>query len=359
MFVGRDANPNIIDSSSREGLIHEEAFNELRAFVYGCLRLLEAHRHKLIAEKEIDGEKKSSPTEEVTDLKKELTVLKKDLKAVKSQIPSSSYKPVARTIDKVDEVSEKIKETEKSLGELVSQSRVLRGLATIGIASAVFGHETQASISEFISATYTSSSYLSKKPPKVDIAIEELEKAKKYANQVSAWGAFALGRIQRDKRRRRKINITNLIGNTIKEIIPVFNAANIEIQKDLADVEGRAYAMDIEAILLNLMTNAYSACQQISRKRAISLNLREKKVKDQRGIQIIVADSGPGIDKKFAGRIWDPLFTTKVDKEGKETGTGLGLTIVHSIIEDSKGIKSVDSDPLLKGAKFSIWLPVD
>jgi signal transduction histidine kinase len=51
------------------------------------------------------------------------------------------------------------------------------------------------------------------------------------------------------------------------------------------------------------------------------------------------------------------LFTTKVDKDGRQVGTGLGLTIVKSIIEELGGNKSVGEDLKLKGARFTIWLP--
>lgn len=359
VFVSRDNNPNLVDSSSREGLIQGEAFSELRSFVFGCLRLLETYRHQRFVEKESTIERKVSPTEEVRSLEKELTLLKKDLSSVRVQIPRTSQKPIIRTLDQVSAVSEKIKETQKTLGELVSQSRVLRGLATIGIASAVFGHETQSSISEFISATYAASSLLKGKTPKVDLAIDELNKAEKYANQVSAWGAFALARIHRDKRRRRKVDIKKLIEETVKEIEPVFKAANIFIDKtNLKDTAGRTFGMDVESILLNLMTNAYTACQQVNRERIIAVALQGKAVNKIDGFELTVADTGPGIDSKFKEMIWQPLFTTKVDREGKEIGTGLGLTIVQSIVEELSGTKKVDSHPKLKGARFTVWIPL-
>jgi hypothetical protein len=358
VFVGRDSNPHLVDSSSREGLIQGESFNQLRAFVMGCLRLLETYRHKVVSEKEKSTAQKASPSEDMTVLHKELTVLKKDLVEMKTKMPNASSKPVNRALDQVTTVTEKIKKTEKSLEELVSQTRVLRGLATIGIASAVFGHETQSSMSEFIVATNAAGRLLAKDPPKLAIALEEIEKAKKYAKQVSAWGAFALTRVQRDKRRRKRINISKVISDTIKDVDAVFKGSNIDIEPYLPTVEGRTFAMDIEAILLNLLTNAYTACQQKGRVRKISVSIKESKVKDIKGVEMIVADSGPGINSKFISRIWDPLFTTKVDKEGKEIGTGLGLSIVNSIVDDLKGTKAVDSDPGLGGARFKIWIPI-
>jgi len=290
-------------------------------------------------------------------LKAELNILKKDLVSVKENLPKVSQRPVIHTLDQMHEVTIKIKKTQKSLEELVSKARVFRGLATIGIAAAVFGHETQSSIEEFIAATFAASFILSKTPKKIDLAIHEISKAKKYAKQVSSWGAFALARVQRDKRRKKRLNIKQLIEETIKDVESIFLAASIDIKEELQLVIGRTFAMDVEAVLLNLLTNSYIACLQVNRKRQIKIVLKKEKVNNVDGFSLIVSDSGPGVADKFKDRIWDALFTTRVDKEGKQIGTGLGLTIVQSIVEDLHGTKAVDSDPKLKGARFKIWLP--
>jgi signal transduction histidine kinase len=117
--------------------------------------------------------------------------------------------------------------------------------------------------------------------------------------------------------------------------------------------------MDVEAILLNLLTNSYSACQLTPRRRTIRVEL-SKKIEDKKpGFKLTVSDSGPGVADQFRERIWDPLFSNKVDNDGNEIGTGLGLTIIRSILEDLKGKKALDKDPQLGGARFSIWLPLD
>lgn len=357
VFISRDTNPSLNDSASREGLIHGDAFNQLRSYVLGCLRILETHRHHLHVKMEKIDEKKSSPSEDVKVLNTELNVLKKDLSNLKKQISKNSHRPVQRTLDQVVNVLETIPETQKSINELISQSSVFRGLATIGIASAVFGHETQSSIAQFRSSTYTVKNILEQKPENIKIAINELIKSIKFADQVSSWGAFALARVQRDKRRKRKHNIAKILSSTIAEVKAVFSAVDIEIVSDLDNLECRTFAMDIEAILLNLLTNAYTACMQKNRKRIINIELKELEHDGTKGFNISIADSGPGINDKIQKMIWEPLFTTKVDKFGKEIGTGLGLTIVDSIVTELNGRKHVDNDPSLKGARFSIWLP--
>ena len=66
----------------------------------------------------------------------------------------------------------------------------------------------------------------------------------------------------------------------------------------------------------------------------------------------MIEDDGPGIEAEQLKKIFDPFFTTK--DVGK--GSGLGLFIVHDIIEWHGGSITVDSRPGL-GTTFIIWLP--
>ncbi len=68
---------------------------------------------------------------------------------------------------------------------------------------------------------------------------------------------------------------------------------------------------------------------------------------------LAVRDEGPGIDRQYASRIFEPFFTTK----GPRQGTGLGLTVCRSIVEQCGGRMEVESPPGL-GATFKVWLPV-
>lgn len=358
VFVSRDNNEKLIDSASREGLVHGNAFYDLRRLVLGCVNLLEARYHQKFKEEKDKARKGVRPTEEVKELSRELTVLKRDLRHIAPMLSKVAEHNVSLALDKVNSVVEKIQETQKSISELQSQASIYRGLATIGIAASVFGHETQTSISNFVGATYNASRLLRKPSPDIIQALEQIESAKEYADQVSAWGAFALTRVQRDKRTRQKHPIHQLADDLIQEIKPAMTALNISVGKKLNPVEGRFFAMDLEAILLNLLTNAYFACQQKNRKRAICVLLHPKKEDGVEGFELVVSDTGPGVPKQFIERIWEPLFTGKTNEQGKQVGTGLGLAIVQSIVDELGGVRRVNTDPELKGARFTVWLPL-
>ncbi|MBG6129524.1 signal transduction histidine kinase [Aquimarina sp. EL_43] len=359
IYINRDENQKLEDSAAREGLVHNEAYFDLRALVLCGVRLLELHRHNI--HKEIDKGNQKTPRKSykkiLDDYKEELSKLKEELSELSKKAEENNHIYVLDASKSVDAVLVKTESTEKTIEEILNKNRTLGGLATIGIASAVFGHETQMSISQFKMANEEAIESLNEVPPNLDEALEELESAKHYSTHVSKWGSFALTRIKRDKRKRKQTDIKALLNNTIDEMNTAFKARGIKVSTDMEDVSAKTFPMDIETIIINLLTNSYSACLHNDQKREIKVELKNVLKGKQDGFEIVVSDSGNGVHEDFREIIWEALHTTKTDSKGNEIGTGLGLTIVQSIIDDLDGSREVENDKKLKGARFTIWLP--
>src|SRR5581483_7541657 len=97
-------------------------------------------------------------------------------------------------------------------------------------------------------------------------------------------------------------------------------------------------------VLLNLVINSVQATEGAGSV-TLSASARDGKVLLQ------VKDEGCGISQDNLDKIFDPFFTTK------ETGTGLGLSVVHQIVEQHGGLLTVENNAG-RGATFSILLPV-
>lgn len=368
-FISRDNNLSLSDSAAREGFVESEAFLDLKYFILGSINMLESYRTKLLPEiKKSKGNEKSA--ESNTDkIIKSLSGIEADLSEIKAEIDSSKdidddvKESVQRNITNLSKTTQKV---EKTITDLLNWNRTLSGLATVGISSAVFGHETEGSITQFKGSTSAAKLLLKKKIPDIDGAISELDKAIKHSNKVAAWGAYALTRVQREKRSKKNINVKRTIETVISELNPAFKAASIDLTFNGLELVSKTYQMDIETILINLLTNSYTATTQKGgeRKIIVSLTREDNKINKKTelpGYSIIVSDSGPGVSKEFSHRVFEPLFSTKINptQGSNSIGTGLGLTVVSSIVRDLKGKVSFDIDPALKGARFKVWLPLE
>lgn len=356
VFIGRDTNPELVDTSGREGLVAGEPLALLKSFLIGCLAHLEAQYHHLfVSRTKTTDDPARSPRDTVDELRVQLSDLVSTIKHAEQKVPELA---IARpqVVEQIAATTEKLKLAEKAFEELSSQAAVSRTLATIGIASATFGHETQRGL-DSMRATLEAAALLLRNGESTEYVLSELEKAINESEKVSAWGAFALGRVRRDRRIRRTVDVASLVNDVLDEILPAMEASSITLNRDLESIKARVFAMDIECVVINLLTNAYYFSKQSSRDRRVVVKLRLRKNQDQRGFDLVVSDSGPGISKALRDRIWEPLFTTKTDDTGREIGTGLGLALVNAVVQDLEGKRTIDDDPKLEGARFTIWLP--
>ncbi|MEE9497328.1 MAG: response regulator, partial [Desulfobacterales bacterium] len=153
----------------------------------------------------------------------------------------------------------------------------------------------------------------------------------------------------------------------IKEALKLIRASlpsTIEIQQDIqGDVTVLADPTQIHQVVMNLCTNAGHAMQENGGTLEVSLHdvefgLGNGDLKSEIGlapgpyVKLSVSDTGCGMPSHIINRIFDPFFTTKE----KGVGTGMGLSVVHGIVESHNGGIYVRSEPG-KGTTVDVFLP--
>jgi signal transduction histidine kinase len=125
----------------------------------------------------------------------------------------------------------------------------------------------------------------------------------------------------------------------------------IKVERQYGDVgRVRGHAGQLHQVFMNLLTNAAQALGERGSGGLIRIATERR---DGKAV-ITVADDGPGIPAEVLPRIFDPFFTTKDVGQG----SGLGLSIVHGIVERHGGTIAVDSS-VGKGTTFTVSLPAE
>jgi signal transduction histidine kinase/ActR/RegA family two-component response regulator len=198
---------------------------------------------------------------------------------------------------------------------------------------------------------------------------EDNETAQTYLGQVHKAGIRASDLIKQilsfsrsSMKERSLLNFASLVKEALKLIRSTI-PTTIEIQQEIDDDCGLvlADATQMHQVVMNLCTNAYQAIKEHG---TISVKLEDVALNEVApGIQadahslryarLTVRDTGCGMDQDTEQRIFEPYYTTKQGGEG----TGLGLSMVHSIVYAHDGFISVDSH-VGEGTVFTLMFPI-
>ena len=153
----------------------------------------------------------------------------------------------------------------------------------------------------------------------------------------------------------------------IKETLKLLRASlpsSVTIREEI-DAECGPILADptgMHQLLMNLCTNALQAMANEEGVLTVSLSRKDLAAEALASgpsrepgpfVELMVRDTGQGINEAILGRIFDPFFTSK--EVGK--GTGLGLSVVHGIIDNFGGMIKVVSSPA-QGSSFFAYFPI-
>lgn len=142
-------------------------------------------------------------------------------------------------------------------------------------------------------------------------------------------------------------------GMAVADCMPLVQhlLARAAIEVRLEDTAGRLVLMnrtELQQVVVNLVVNAIHAMPEGG---GLTIVTRDSDRGGRPGVEVVVSDTGVGMDPDLVAKVFDPFFTTK-----RQEGTGLGLSISQTLVTRQGGAISVASRPGA-GATFTIWLP--
>lgn len=187
--------------------------------------------------------------------------------------------------------------------------------------------------------------------------IEEIEFATKQIADINQQ-LLALGR--RGHYAMEPIDLNRLVQKVMNSVtLPKGIRLELHLDDDLLKIKGGA--AQLSRVITNLIFNAKEAMQGIGALTIATDNIYldeplspQQKVPRGEYVRLTISDTGAGIEKEVLDKIFDPFFTTK--NTDRMRGSGLGLSIVHGIVEDHHGYIEVESQVGVS-TTFKLYFP--
>lgn len=381
VVLSREENPNFEETSSREGLIENEAFEELRKVVrtlleWGFKRVASYRNRKQTASQKgfvssarprkpsevlenLYAAVENAPTENSQSVIPEISDRNADGVGTIAQgqtwpIPTPpKLTQVTAALQAIEQAREEaIKwETEVELraAAALQYEEMLRILASLGLSISVFGHEIKGirgSVAAHIAVL--SSQALAISPDPEAQLTKSVNGLKNVTGRMFDLGGYIAGLMSNtESRELSSVSLKGAIERFHEQFAQYLSRQAITftwevIPEHLRTVE--MHASELDSVLLNFLTNS------IKSMRAAKVSPRKVKVTAKQDGDFAVLsfeDNGLGIAETERDRVFDAFYTTAVDLDADDAlagpGTGLGLRIVRDIATSYGGGVSVET----------------
>lgn len=331
--ISADANPKLHDRSNREGLDNNAAYQDLQGVMLSILSDLEKLRWR--------EKRNKSDNSEVAGVKSKPLFEEPDLSELKNSVKDEKADP-EQTLRLISKAEADWNSQLKKLKEVLSQYHALASLGGLvdkvlhegrqPLASiqteAGLGHELSSSLVEAVSPEHT------KKLEEIDGGFQRIVRQattlRDVFRRIEPFGG-------RKRGRPKKHYLEDLIKETFEIYSQDLKSKRIEV--DIPDTQTLVSVdySEMTEVFSNLLSNSIYWLDFVPKeKRKISVVIDRHRENE---LEIIFADTGPGVEPKNRNYIFDPYFS------GRPEGHGLGLSMVGEIIHGyyNGSIELVDS----------------
>jgi PAS domain S-box-containing protein len=261
---------------------------------------------------------------------------------------------VKSAVEVIRDITERRRSEEEKqrLREQLAQAQKIEALGTLAGGIAHEFNNINAAVIGYIDFTLQTEELTERARRNLEIVRTSAARAASLTKNLLAFS-------RRDIGDKRPVNLRDVVDGVLKVTEKEFTSEGIElaVRHSMSAPPVLGDASMLESVVMNLVINARHAM----------LKSPVKKLTVETGVEkgrpfIRVRDSGCGIPREHLPRVFEPFFTTKgalVGGEvydGKARGTGLGLSVCHSIVERHGGEIALRSQ-VGKGTTFTVYLP--
>lgn len=353
VHISRLENINFQDKSSREGIQHNAAFALFTQLLTDIIALLEKDRNVIFFS--------------LSELHR-----RTDAEEIRSAAAEDAAKRIKdgneEKIDKDDAIVivEELESKKNKLQNALEENKILRSLASAGIVTAAAAHELKG-LENFLRTRNDDMRSLLKRHIPVEVldSVQDafnpyilLEQMRKTDESLSEWISYALTPLRRDRRSAKPIYLKpylDSLNETWKNLLEHRGIA-LEVAAFDDGFKIKTFPIDLDTIFYNLLINSVESFTRSKKResRRIEINCGP----DDKFYRIAYRDNGVGLDKAYKDRprdIFLPQETTKRDSEGQLIGTGMGMYLVKSVVDENRG--RITILPESDGFRLEIFLP--
>ncbi|WP_299752826.1 sensor histidine kinase [uncultured Tateyamaria sp.] len=361
--IDKDASPLLEETSSREGFIENEAFEELQAFCRRCVewaatRVASARKRKTSA---------SQPDFEPTYTRKPSEIIREHIEHKNkgsngdSEDEGGNQNTSGDNGDKHDDDTaflehllskqEKFEETvDERLGQSVEYENMLRILASLGISISLFGHEIKsasAAVDNSLAVAEIDAEKLKNDSERLQIETD-LASLQSATNRIFDLGSYVESLVSKTRSRElTPVHVDTAVRHFLKQFQSYLQKRHIEFDVEIEPIDlltPEMHASELDSALFNFLTNSVKAIEKTNTNKP---KIRVSGRSEGEFTVISFEDNGVGVPEEVRDRVFEAFFTT-TETDGDSIsgiGTGLGLQIVSDIASAYGGSVALSDNP--------------